>query len=129
MILDSTISGNSGGGVHSDPYGHRTTKNSIVAGNTATFGSADVLDGEGTTAFLASIVGIPAGLMLATSSIPAERPTTGARTRRSPLTDSATNPARHNDSAICAGAAVNGLELCGLPRTLPCDTGAYEFQP
>jgi len=143
-IVNSTISSNTaterGGGIYGyiayDISSVFALKNTIVLGNSspdaADVGCFDNQDAPvacvGTT--LASIVGIPAGLTLADILDPAGLADNGGPTKTIALTDSATNPAMdHGDAATCAAAPVSGLDQRGLPRTPPCDIGAYELQP
>jgi hypothetical protein len=91
-------------------------------------GAAD--EAAGLRQTLASIIGIPNGLTLADILDPAGLVDHGGPTKTIALTDSATNAAVDTgDAATCAAAPVNGLDQRGLPRTPPCDLGAYELQP
>jgi hypothetical protein len=102
-------------------------RNALIVGNPTTSG-AEV---RGVTATkVASIVGIPAGLTLADILDPAGLADNGGPTRTIALTGSETNPAIDTgDAATCAAAPVSGLDQRGVPRTPPCDIGAYELQP
>ena len=135
-VVNSTVTGNvaqeGGGGIalagnFAGVYGDMDLVNSIIAGNIAPIGP----DVSGSIASkLASIVGIPAGLVLADILVPGGLQDNGGPTRTIALTDAATNPALdHGDAATCAAAPVDGLDQRGLPRTPPCDIGAYELQP
>ena len=101
--------------------------NTIVAGNTQLVtGTADEVLGPSQ---IASVVRIPGGLTLADILDPAGLADHGGPTKTIALTDSPTNPAIDTgDAATCAAAPVNGLDQRGLPRTPPCDRGAYEVQ-
>ncbi len=82
------------------------------------------------TGQLNSIVGIPAGMTLADILDPAGLVDNGGPTMTIALTDSPSNPAiDKGHAATCAAAPVDGLDQRGLPRTPPCDIGAYELQP
>ncbi len=133
-ITNSTISGNrahTGGGISSIPG--TTYEPFVILKNALIIGNASAVGGEidGTlTNPVASIVGIPAGLTLADILDPAGLADNGGPTKTIALTGSALNPARHHGhAATCAAMPVNGLDQRGLPRTLPCDIGAYELQP
>jgi hypothetical protein len=128
-IVNSTISGNTaaggGGGIAND--GRLHLKNAIVAGNT----DPDSPEISGTIeSKLASIVGVAAGLTLADILVPGGLKDNGGPTQTIALVNVAKNPAKGKGSAAtCASAPVSGLDQRGLPRTSPCDIGAYELQP
>jgi len=134
-ITNSTISGNSSvegaGGIMNGREGSEKAKqihleNTIVAGN-AHPGSPETTGPIESR--LASILGIPIGLTLADILDPAGLKDNGGPTKSIALTDSAKNPALGKaDAAICGAAPVYGLDQRGLPRTPPCDIGAYEIQ-
>jgi hypothetical protein len=133
-IVNSTITGNhsftQGGGIWLFSGEYLEVVNALVAGNVSGSGSDLFVAYGGVPTKLASIVGIPAGLTLADILDPAGLKDNGGPTQTIALTDSATNPARHlGDAATCAAVPVNGLDQRGMPRTPPCDIGAYELQP
>ncbi len=153
-IANSTIVGNtatgSGGGIAAADDGGTTISNTTITGNTAAEGAGLATMEEATVNLknsivvgnkgpnisgpidevVASILGLTAGLTVGDILDPAGLADHGGPTRTIALTDSAANPAvDHGDAATCAGAAVVGLDQRGLPRTPPCDIGAYELQP
>lgn len=130
-ITNSTITGNGaslGAGVLFETLkGAFRLRNSIVAGNAST--SAGEVEGTINTR-LASIVGVPAGRILADILDPAGLATNGGPTQTIALTDSVQNPALgKGDAATCAAVPISGLDQRGQPRDPPCDIGAYELQP
>jgi predicted outer membrane repeat protein len=144
LIVNSTISGNSAGTVggamllYQGAYPTSTSlKNALIVDNTSPLqpevGCFD--DDRSTVACsyatkLASIIGIPAGLTLADILDPAGLADHGGPTKTIALANVSKNPAKgKGDSATCAAAPINGLDQRGLPRTPPCDIGAYELQP
>ena len=130
-VINSTFSANVGGfGVVVGNTGS-VLRNVIVAGNfwPGLPGDGDDLVGD-EFAILDSIVGIPAGMTLVDILDPAGLQDNGGPTQTIALADSPTNPAiDKGHAATCAAAPVNGLDQRGLPRTPPCDIGAYEIQP
>ena len=131
--MNSTItantSGGAGGGINNKNLsGPVLLTNTIVAGNTllATGAASEVV---GLRTVVASSIGVPMGLTLA-DILSGGLADHGGPTKTIALTDSPTNPALDTgDAAACAAAPVSGLDQRGLPRTPPCDRGAYELQP
>ncbi len=134
-ISNTTITGNTattGGGIVTlddapegfDPnYPSVTLKNAIVAGNSGSNTIGPIAE------VFASILGIPSGLTLADILDPGGLADNGGPTWTVALSDAIDNPAvSQGDEATCLGSAVNGLDQRGLPRTPPCDIGAYELQ-
>ena len=132
-VVNSTItantSGGAGGGINNKNLsGPVLLTNTIVAGNTllATGAASEVV---GLRTVVASSIGVPMGLTLA-DILSGGLADHGGPTKTIALTDSATNPALDTgDAATCAADPVNGVDQRGLPRTPPCDIGAYELQP
>jgi predicted outer membrane repeat protein len=129
-VTNSTITGNQapeGAGIFRDVFYPNIQvgfRNSLLLGNVGpeatgvTFGP------------IASLIGIPAGLTLGDILVPAGLADNGGPTRTIALVDSPGNPAVDaGNDAICAAAPVNGLDQRGLPRSSPCDIGAFEIQP
>jgi hypothetical protein len=131
-VVNSTITGNTAGGAGagiSSPLYALNIANTIVAGNTRLVTGA-AAETAGLIVKLASIVGVPNALTLADILDPAGLADHGGPTETIALTDSPTNPALDTgDAATCAAAPVSGFDQRGLPRTPPCDLGAYEVQP
>jgi len=131
VFENSTITGNRAGtsaGVEGG-VGPMELRNTLVMANVTTHGS-ELVSPDGWIENTASIIGIPPGLTLADVLDPAGLKDNGGPTETIGLTDSVTNPARHKgDAATCAADPVSGLDQRGLPRTAPCDIGAYELQP
>jgi hypothetical protein len=127
-LINSTITGNIAdrysGGIDSRDA---RLRNSIVAGNDA-FEDPDVV---GVTSSISSIIGVPAGLTLADILDPAGLADNGGPTHTVALVDIAENPAIDNGTnTVCTAADLaNGVDQRGLPRSVPCDIGAFEVQP
>jgi len=127
-LINSTITGNIAdrfsGGIDSRDA---RLRNSIVAGNDA-FEDPDAV---GVTSSIASIIGVPTGLTLADILDPAGLADNGGPTQTVALVDTAENPAIDNGSnTVCTAADLaNGVDQRGLPRSVPCDIGAFEVQP
>jgi CSLREA domain-containing protein len=130
-VTNATISGNSasssGGGLYNINITNLSMRNAIVAGNTAPT-SPDVLNPPADPT--ASLIGLPAGTLLADVLDPAGLQDNGGQTWTIALALTATNPAiDHGDNGICAAEPVNGVDQRGRERAVSCDIGAYEAQP
>jgi hypothetical protein len=130
QLTNSTVSSNTadttGGFAGGDPFypSSLDLRNSIFAGNAG--GETTGVD----ITKLASILGVPAGLTIGDILDAAGLADHGGPTQTIALIDQAANPAKgKGDAATCAAAPVDGLDQRGLPRTPPCDIGAYELQP
>ena len=126
-LTNSTVANNAAttaGGFYSGGDSSADLRNTIFAGNAG----GDFDDVVVTT--VASVIGVPGGLTLADILDPAGLVDNGGPTKTIALANVAKNPAKgKGDAATCAAAPIGGLDQRGLPRTPPCDIGAFEIQP